>query len=398
MKPALRLLRAAALAALSTLAAAVAFAGDLRVGDRIQEMDTGRQVYRDVTIRAMNARTVTIQHPGGMVSLLLRDLPVALRARLGYDPRAEAAADLKFERERAHAEALRAAEEDRARTERSGALQRRYEQLMQDFTGPAVPRAEVDLRPRFAELSLGVKNQGRRPSCAIFAITGAFEYLNAEIAGKAERLSEEYLLWATLSVARKPAAGERDLAPSDVPDEADPLHGDTGFSLEEVALGLRTFGIPPASSMPNTFGKALREIPAPSPAVIEEARGRRQVAVHRLPGRDTASVLQRVVQVLNAGIPVPIGVRWPHYATLRRAYLSEQQTVQGYSHAVTIVGYRCPTGKIEDCVFIFRNSYGNQWGQAGYGNATWSYLHRNLLIAILLEVAEREAAAGRAAQ
>jgi len=39
-------------------------------------------------------------------------------------------------------------------------------------------------------------------------------------------------------------------------------------------------------------------------------------------------------------------------------------------HAVTLVGYKSATGRIEDAVFIFKNSYGVDWGQGGYGTAT----------------------------
>lgn len=375
----------AALLALVLLPAA--WAASLGPGDKIPELDTGRAVYRDVVIRSVNARTVTFVHSGGLASLPLRGLPLEWRQKFGYDPAAEAQAERKYEQDRERAESLLRAEAKHAQAERNTALRQRYEQLLLFKPGEVVAKELVDMRPRFNELSLGVKNQGLRPSCAVFAVVGALEYLNAEIAGKPERLSEEYLIWATLSLVQRPSPIEGALVPSE--DVAEPARIDTGFSLEEVATALRSYGIPTAASMPNTFGKGIREIPTPGPALVEEARTRRQVYVYRVPGRDSAAVLPRVVQALNLGIPVPIGLQWPHYATLRHGYLSEQQPIPGYAHAVTLVGYRCTTGRLQDCVFIFRNSYGNRWGQAGYGTATYGYLQRCLRNAILLEVQDR---------
>lgn len=377
--------------ALAFLLVPAVWAAALGPGDKIPEFDTGRTVYRDVVIRSVNARTVTFLHRGGLASLPLRGLPLEWRAKFGYDPAAESQAEQKYAQDRERAEALVRAEARHAQAERNTALRQRYEQLLLFKPGEVVPKELVDMRPRFNELALGVKNQGLRPSCAVFAVVGALEYLNAEIAGKPERLSEEYLIWATLSLVQRPQPVDGALVPSE--DVAEPARVDTGFSLEEVASALRSYGIPTAASMPNTFGKGIREIPSPGAALLEEARTRRQVYVYRIPGRDTDAVLPRIVQALNLGIPVPIGLRWPHYATLRHGYLSEQQPIPGYAHAVTLVGYRCATKRLQDCVFIFRNSYGNRWGQAGYGTVTYGYLQRCLRNAILLEVQDRADAA-----
>jgi C1A family cysteine protease len=92
------------------------------------------------------------------------------------------------------------------------------------------------------------------------------------------------------------------------------------------------------------------------------------------------------VHALNSGIPVPVGMAWPHYRSLRTGYLSAQQPVPDSGHAVTIVGYRCPSGHLEDTVFLFKNSWGPQWGQGGYGTVTFGYLNKNLGEAVLLEV------------
>ena len=120
--------------------------------------------------------------------------------------------------------------------------------------------------------------------------------------------------------------------------------------------------------------------------MIDEARNHRHVSVHSIPGRDSTTRLANIVHSLNAGVPVVIGLRWPHYSTVRAGFLSEQKPILDYSHAVTIVGYRSPTGRLEDTIFAFKNSYGSGWGMGGFGEATFPYLRQYLLSAVMLEV------------
>ena len=79
---------------------------------------------------------------------------------------------------------------------------------------------------------------------------------------------------------------------------------------------------------------------------------------------------------------------WPDTmeGAVRSGYLAGQKPEAGGGHAVTLVGYKCSTGRIEDAVFTFKNSWGPQWGQGGYGMVTYGYLSHYLDEAILLEV------------
>jgi hypothetical protein len=254
--------------------------------------------------------------------------------------------------------------------------------MLQKFGQPATAQAEVDLRPKIFQLELGVKNQGRRPSCAIFAVVCALEFQNAELAGHVEKFSEEYLIWAVRkTVQRLPVPGA---APTD--DASSKEDKDEGFSLSEVVAALRAYGIPLQASMPNTFGRKIEAIEDPPPAIIQEARSHQRVFVHLVPGRDATTRINNIVQALNAGVPVPVGMGWPNYRTLRSGYLSGQKPMPDGGHAVTLVGYKSLTGRIEDAVFIFKNSYGVDWGQGGYGTVTYKYLTNNLHDAVLLEV------------
>ena len=52
-------------------------------------------------------------------------------------------------------------------------------------------------------------------------------------------------------------------------------------------------------------------------------------------------------------------------------------------HAVSLVGYENPTGRWEDVVYLFKNSWGPQWGSSGYGRITAPYLATNLYAALV---------------
>ena len=251
--------------------------------------------------------------------------------------------------------------------------------IHQQFSQPPEIRPEVNLRPRFVELGLYAKNQGRRPSCAVFAVVSALEFQNAELLGHAEKLSEEYLIWASRRILGRdrPALPATPDAPAPVGDE------DEGFALTEVVTALRSYGIPLESSMPDTLGRKMQDIPEPSQALIDEACRHCHVAVYPVP---QTNLIGNLVQALNAGVPVVVGIQWPHYVSINSGYLSQQKPMAGSSHAVTLVGYRCPTGLPDDVVFIFKNSWGVQWGAAGFGQATAAYLKTNLTDAVILEV------------
>jgi hypothetical protein len=318
-----------------------------------------------------------------MASIRLRDLPPELQSRFGYNPAAESAADEALQRAGAAA-AVRGGQAPRAQASAQEAgFDPRFEDLLRHFGRKPEIKGEIDLRPRFFQLDLTVKNQGFRPSCAVFAVVSALEYQNAEVTGQAEKFSEEYLIWATrkiLNRAARPAA-ESASGGLDSPENAD-----EGFSLSDVVTALRTYGIPLQSSMPDMIGLAMADIPEPSPALIEEARTHRRVFVHLVPGDDTAAQIDNIILALNAGVPVAVGLRWPYYHTIRAGFLSEQTPKPDALHAVTLVGYKNASGQEEDTTFVFKNSYGPTWGQGGYGMVTCHYLRNHLLDAALLEV------------
>jgi C1A family cysteine protease len=137
--------------------------------------------------------------------------------------------------------------------------------------------------------------------------------------------------------------------------------------------------------MPNTFGRRIEAIEEPPAEIVHEAREHQRVFAHQLPGRDRATLINNVVHTLNSGVPVAVGVAWP-MTRIFNGYLNTQAAAPNRGHAVTLVGYKSATGRIEDTYFIFKNSWGPKWGQGGYGTVTYNYLQNYLFDAVLLEV------------
>lgn len=354
------------------------------VGLKFDTLPVGKKEYHDVTIRQVTARSIAFVHADGIGSALLRELSPELQAKFGYDPAADRAAEEKLTAARQSTEARLAKAKAAAATRNDRSVADTFSELLQHFGEAPELAKDVDLRPRFFELGLSAKDQGRRPSCAVFAVVSALEFQEAQLSGTPEKLSEEYLIWAVRRATRRAVAtsgAQMEETESDANDTAD-----AGFTLGEVVAALRAYGIPTQTAMPSLLGTRFQDIPDPTTPVIEQARSRRRVFIHSLPGRDPAARLANIVHALNAGVPVAIGMRWPHQRTIWSGYLSEQKPILDYAHAVTLVGYRCPDGQLEHATFIFKNSYGATWGQGGFGLATFGYLRDYLLDAVLLEV------------
>ncbi len=354
----------------------------LGVGAHFDELRVGKNVYRDVQVREVTVRSILFSDTDGIASIPLHTLPPNLQRAFGYQPALEEIADQRLAlSQRAM---IRGVPPKKAviSTETEEKASAKFVKLMESFREPPVIEPLVDLRPKFQELTLGVKDQGRRPSCAIFAVVSAYEFENAQLIGRPEKLSEDYLIWATCQTLKR---APQLISPDQIAEDPADDDRDLGFSYAAVLASLGVFGIAPAADMPDTYSK-IGDIAAPSPALIRDSSMRRKLSIHYLPGEDNAARLGNVIHALNESIPVPIGLRWPLPRTLRTGRLNEQRPTEESRHAVTLVGYTCSSGKLEDTEFIFKNSYGPHWGEAGYGRATFKYLSEYLLTAVVLEV------------
>lgn len=338
----------------------------------------GEAVYRDVKVRQVTARAVIIQHQGGISQILLADLPPEAQAQFGYDPQKAAAEQSRIDRE--HAEQL--AQLEQMKAEVKNGSQRNPPtledaktviwQMRADRRNPLEIRRDVDLRATLREEGLYTKSQGRRPSCTVFAVLSALEYFSA-LNGQPTQYSEDYAIWATrryLADQGRGASGEFEA-------------GDAGFRLGDVHMALDAYGAAPLDAMPNTFGTGMERIEPPAEDLIATARQNVRLSALLVNHADWPANRELIIRALNLGFPVIIGVGWPHENTLRSAPLvSGQEPVS--MHAVTLFGYRSDEGG-KNLRFVFKNSWGPQWGSGGYGWITDDYLAKNFSSGMILD-------------
>jgi len=348
---------------------------------QFEQLRVGATVYENVRVREVTPAALVIFHKGGIAQVPLQELSQELQEAYGYDSEKAAAYERELEAKAKAAAQKRAEEAAAVAAKPTKTLPETIERVMGLFGAPPTLQEEVDFREEMRAYGLYTDNQGLRPSCAVFAVTSALELVNARAKGQSEPLSEEYLIWATRETLGLNRAEEPwQQTPTESRD------ADTGFTLFEVVQALGSYGIPLQEDMPNTFGKGMGDIDRPDDDLIASARTRQKLRAYLVPGRERTVQLGNMIHALNGGLPVVLGMRWPPSRSLRTPLLSEQTPREDYSHAVTLVGYRAKSDKLEDTVFIFRNSWGNDWGAGGYGFVTWGYLSRHLDGAVILDV------------
>ncbi|QXD23126.1 C1 family peptidase [Opitutia bacterium ISCC 51] len=340
------------------------------------KLTVGKNTYYKVRVNAVTPDAITIFHSKGITKVPLSKLSPDLQKAFNFDPE-ESANYLQEQRQRSEqaiAERQRLMKAAQARSS-----EKESSDLLQKLNAPIELKESMDLRPRIRELSLISKSQGLRPSCAVFAVVSALEIQSARHTNRAARLSEEYLIWATRKSLGLDKMASRMKGYKVV-------GADAGFALMEVVSAVRSYGVPTQSEMPNTFGKGMDAIESPPEQLIQNARERGKITAYNVAARDPSTSLEYIVKILNEKQPVVIGMGWPTWRKLGRGhFLSKQTAREGYAHAVTLVGYKCETGRLEDTRFIFKNSYGVSWGMGGYGIATYEYLLKNLGSAIYLD-------------
>lgn len=197
-----------------------------------------------------------------------------------------------------------------------------------------------------------IKDQGRRGTCVAFAATTGHEMLRAD----GVDLSEEFMHWA---------AKERD----GLPDVAE------GTTLAAAARALADLGQPPEVLWPYDDARDVRD-PAyrPSDEAITEAAGRRLAGGHAI--SPTSAALR---DALDQGLPVLLGLRihatWFGQLSDGRIPVPAADAVALGGHAVLLAGYE--DGGVaagEDGYFIVRNSWGEDWGDGGYGYLPYAYV------------------------
>lgn len=222
----------------------------------------------------------------------------------------------------------------------------------------------VDLRPLINQFGLKVRNQTEGAPCAVHAFTFLFEYMYATCL--VSDLSEEYLQYVTFQVEKPQMKG--------------------GENFWALNIGYQKWGVVPQGFVPNQD-----KVPASIQNSILGI-GRNGVRLNPVFIKNwnpttgaTQDQLNQAVNFLDQNIPVAMGVLWPKNFKTRvigGVDLMEVPTANNKwdvvedGHAVALVGYRRDSQFSGNGYFIFRNSWGENWGDHGYGYMPFEYVLR----------------------
>lgn len=198
--------------------------------------------------------------------------------------------------------------------------------------------AAIDLRP----LQLPIKDQGCRGTCVAFAATAGHEVLRAS----GVDLCEEFLHWG---------AKQRDGLPRTV----------DGTTLAAAVTTLIDLGQPPEHHWPYLETCDSRAVSYQPPASALSVA----LALRVSGGRATMPKSSLLLNSLQSGHAVLLGVRlystWHFVDPNGEIRMPDAWMTPLGGHAVLVVGYR-PDGSGGGS-FIVRNSWGDSWGDRGYG-------------------------------
>ncbi len=227
-------------------------------------------------------------------------------------------------------------------------------------TAKSIP-AVVDLRPWCSP----IEDQEDLGSCTANAGVGILEYFQRRAFGKHLDGSRLFLYKVTRNLLG--------------------WTGDQGAFLRTTMKAMVLFGVPPESYWPYTIKDFEKEPPAFCYAF---AQGYQTTRYYRLdpPGQSTDKTLAAVRKNLAAGLPAMFG--FTVYSSIPPAgdgkgeipFPGPGDGVEG-GHAVVTVGYddKKKIGKNTGALLI-RNSWGTDWGAAGYGWLPYAYVEAGLAV------------------
>ncbi len=222
--------------------------------------------------------------------------------------------------------------------------------------GELPPKA--DLRPEFIAAGLTPKSQGNRGTCSLFAVVGVLEYEYAQAGEQSLRLSEEYVNWASHN-----SNGRR----SD------------GSFFSDAVRGMRISGVCRQDLMP--YVAQWNDSVAPSVDAVKDAAKRTDIAPRWIKHWNvktglTTAQMQAIKSAIAGGHPVAVGMRWPKNVRFDAdgviAYSDGDEVFDG--HSIVYVGYEDDAAKPGGGVFIFRNSSGPEWREAGHSRLSYAYV------------------------
>lgn len=215
-----------------------------------------------------------------------------------------------------------------------------------------------------------VENQGQIGSCTANAGAGVVEYFENRAFGRYLDASRLFLYKATRNFAK--------------------LKGDTGAFLRSTMGALVLFGVPPEEYWPYT-DKDPDFDREPSAFCYSFAANYKSIRYfrHDSPTLSRKDVLGSVKKALDAGIPSMFG--FSVFNSLNQAattgkipFPTSNEKILG-GHAVVTVGYNDNVeienntgGTPTQGALLIRNSWGETWGDKGYGWLPYEYILKEI--------------------
>ncbi len=227
--------------------------------------------------------------------------------------------------------------------------------------------SSVDLRLWFSK----IENQGSIGSCTANAGVGIVEYFERRAFGKHIDASRLFLYKVTRNLMG--------------------LAGDTGAYLRTTMQALVLFGVPPEEYLLYTISDFDKE---PSAFCYSFAQNYQAISYYRLDPSGTPSnvLLTRIKENLAIGLPSMFG--FTVYSSISQAgstgkipFPNPGERREG-GHAIVAVGYddnmkiknTNPGAKEATGALLIRNSWGEGWGDEGYGWLPYEYILRGLAV------------------
>jgi C1A family cysteine protease len=221
----------------------------------------------------------------------------------------------------------------------------------------------VDLRP----LMTKVKDQGQRDTCNAFAATSLMEFLVKRETGEDIDLSEAYNYWAAKKYV---------LTTKYLQDTYKNIDGLAGFLAVEAyktgSMAEKAWPYEPLNwfSTGDPRCKSVGSKPA-----TECFTGVPPQGAKNLPYKIKPIYIEReriADFILKEKKPVIVNLTWNFDAVSAAGDVrlpAPAELKKSGGHVITLVGYNSGTKR-----FIFRNSYGENWGNKGYGTIPEEYI------------------------
>jgi C1A family cysteine protease len=213
-----------------------------------------------------------------------------------------------------------------------------------DAKKPDAKAKSADLRPSLEKWKLETRLQGGRNTCTLFAVTAAIEFAVAKKQHHCDRLSVEFLNWAS---------NEAEKSPED------------GANFELAWNGFEAYGICPDEEYP--YKKEFDPASKPSEKSIADAKEllSNGLKLHWIKEWDADKgvndkQLAEIKRTLRRHWPVCGGFLWPKkndWEGKTLGVIPRSEVMDG--HSVLLVGYQDDEKQPGGGIFLFRNTAGS---------------------------------------